>query len=65
VSISITLDDDLGRELNTAVANGNRSAFAAQAIREYLDRRNIEAASAWHASSTGATSRRRPPGTPP
>lgn len=52
-SISITLDDDLGEELNAAVAGSNRSAFVAEAIREYLDRRAIAAAAAWHASLTG------------
>ncbi|GIF26882.1 metal-responsive CopG/Arc/MetJ family transcriptional regulator [Actinoplanes tereljensis] len=53
VSISITLDDDLGEELNAAVAGSNRSAFVAEAIREYLDTRAVAAASAWHASLTG------------
>jgi predicted transcriptional regulator len=53
ISISITLDDDLGQDLNTAAAGGNRSALVAAAIREYLDRQAIEAASAWHASLTG------------
>lgn len=53
VSISITLDDELGDELNAAVAGGNRSALVAEAIREYLDQRAIAAASAWHASLTG------------
>jgi metal-responsive CopG/Arc/MetJ family transcriptional regulator len=53
MSISITLDDDLGRDLNEAVAGGNRSALIAEAIREYLDRRNIAAAAAWHASLEG------------
>jgi Arc/MetJ-type ribon-helix-helix transcriptional regulator len=53
MSISITLDDELGDELNTAVAGGNRSAVVAEAIREYLDRRAIAAAAAWHASLTG------------
>jgi metal-responsive CopG/Arc/MetJ family transcriptional regulator len=52
VSISITLDDELGEELNGAVAGANRSAFVAEAIREYLDRRAI-AAAAWHASLDG------------
>jgi metal-responsive CopG/Arc/MetJ family transcriptional regulator len=52
-SISITLDDDLGEELNAAVAGSNRSAFVAEAIREYLDRRAVAAAAAWHASLTG------------
>jgi predicted transcriptional regulator len=50
VSISITLDDDLGADLNEASAGGNRSALVAEAIREYLDRRAVEAARAWHAS---------------
>ena len=53
MSISVTLDDDLGRDLNAAVAGGNRSAVVADAIREYLDRRNVAAAQAWHASLTG------------
>lgn len=52
-SISITLDDELGRDLNAAVAGGNRSAVVADAIREYLDRRSIAAAAAWHASLAG------------
>ncbi len=54
VTLSITVDDDLGRDLNAAVAGGNRSALVAEAIREYLDRRNIAAAAAWHASLEGA-----------
>ena len=53
VTVSITIDDDLGRDLNIAVAGGNRSAVVATAIREHLDRRNIAAAAAWHASLTG------------
>jgi predicted transcriptional regulator len=53
MSISITLDDDLGRDLNAIAAGGNRSAIVAEAIREYLDRRNVAAAAAWHASLTG------------
>ncbi len=53
VSISITLDDDLGEDLNVAAAGGNRSALVATAIREYLDRQAVEAAAAWHASLTG------------
>ncbi|MFY1673583.1 ribbon-helix-helix domain-containing protein [Plantactinospora sp. WMMB334] len=53
VSISITLDDDLGAELNTAVGGGNQSAVVAEAIREYLDRRAVAAAAVWHASLTG------------
>jgi predicted transcriptional regulator len=53
VTLSITVDDDLGRDLNAVVAGGNRSAVVAQAIREYLDRRNIAAAAAWHASLGG------------
>lgn len=53
MSISITLDDELGDELNAAVAGANRSAFVAEAIRDYLDRRAIDAAAAWHASLTG------------
>jgi predicted transcriptional regulator len=54
VTLSITVDDDLGRDLNAAVAGGNRSAVVAAAIREYLDRRNVAAAAAWHASLEGA-----------
>lgn len=53
MSISITLDDELGDDLNAAAAGGNRSALVAEALREYLDRRAIEQASAWHASLTG------------
>jgi predicted transcriptional regulator len=53
MTLSITVDDDLGRDLNAVVAGGNRSALVAQAIREYLDRRNIAAAAAWHASLDG------------
>jgi predicted transcriptional regulator len=53
MTLSITVDDDLGRDLNAAVAGGNRSAVVAQAIREYLDRRHVAAAVAWHASLTG------------
>ena len=53
VSISVTLDDDLSEELNAAVAGNNRSAMVAEAIREYLDRRAVAAAAAWHASLTG------------
>jgi metal-responsive CopG/Arc/MetJ family transcriptional regulator len=53
VSISVTLDDELGDELNAAVAGSNRSAMVADAIREYLDRRAVAAAAAWHASLTG------------
>lgn len=53
VSISITLDDELGEELNAAVAGKSRSALVVEAIREYLDRRAIAAAEAWHASLTG------------
>jgi predicted transcriptional regulator len=53
ISISITLDDELGAELNAAVAGGNRSSIVAEAIREYLDRRAIAAAAAWHASLEG------------
>jgi hypothetical protein len=41
VSISITLDDELGEELDAAVAGSNRSALVAEAIREYLDRRAV------------------------
>ena len=53
VSISITLDDELGEELNAAVAGNNRSALVAEAIREHLDRRAVAAATDWHASLTG------------
>ncbi len=53
VSISITLDDELSEELNAVVAGSNRSALVAQAIREYLDRRAVAAAAAWHASLEG------------
>ncbi|MDG4822710.1 ribbon-helix-helix domain-containing protein [Asanoa sp. WMMD1127] len=52
-AMSITLDDDLAQALNAAVGGGNRSALVAEAIREYLDRRNIAAAKAWHASLEG------------
>jgi predicted transcriptional regulator len=53
VTLSVTIDDDLGRDLATAVDDGNRSAVVAEAIREYLDRRNLTAAAAWHASLEG------------
>jgi predicted transcriptional regulator len=53
VTVSITVDAELGRDLDAFVAGGNRSAVVAQAIREYLDRRNIAAAAAWHASLDG------------
>ncbi|HKS98910.1 MAG TPA: ribbon-helix-helix domain-containing protein [Rugosimonospora sp.] len=53
VSISVTLDDDLSEDLSAAVAGGNRSAIVAEAIREYLDRRRVAAAAAWHASLSG------------
>ncbi|HEY2673556.1 MAG TPA: hypothetical protein VGJ07_24720 [Rugosimonospora sp.] len=53
VTLSITVDDDLGRDLASAVNGGNRSAIVSVAIREYLDRRNIAAAADWHASLTG------------
>jgi Arc/MetJ-type ribon-helix-helix transcriptional regulator len=53
MSISITLDDELGEELNAAIGGGNRSAVVAEAIRDYLDRRAVAAAAAWHASLTG------------
>jgi metal-responsive CopG/Arc/MetJ family transcriptional regulator len=49
VSISINLDD----ELNPVVAGSNISAFVAEAIREYLDRRAVAAAATWHASLEG------------
>ena len=54
INISVTLDDDLGRDLDEAVAGGNRSALVAAAIREHLDRQRVQAAAAWHASLTGA-----------
>jgi metal-responsive CopG/Arc/MetJ family transcriptional regulator len=54
VTLSITVDDVLGQDLDKAVAGGNRSAFVADAIREFLDRRNIAAAAEWHASLTGS-----------
>jgi predicted transcriptional regulator len=54
VTLSITVDDDLHRDLTQAVNGGNRSSVIATAIREYLDRRNIAAAAAWHATLTGA-----------
>ena len=53
MSISVTLDDELGEALNAAVGGGNRSSVVAEAIREFLDRRAIAAAAAWHASLTG------------
>jgi metal-responsive CopG/Arc/MetJ family transcriptional regulator len=53
VSISVTLDDQLGADLNAATAGGNRSAIVAEAIREYLDRHAVAAAAAWHASLEG------------
>jgi len=53
MTLSITIDDELGRDLASAVNGGNRSAVVATAIREYLDRRNIAAATAWHASLDG------------
>jgi metal-responsive CopG/Arc/MetJ family transcriptional regulator len=53
VTLSVTIDDDLSRDLATVVAGGNRSAVVAAAIREYIDRRSIAAAAAWHASLTG------------
>ena len=52
-TLSTTIDDELGRDLASAVNGGNRSAVVATAIREYLDRRNIAAAAAWHASLDG------------
>jgi len=54
MNVSVTLDDDLGADLDAEVAGGNRSAVVATAIREYLDRRRVEAAAAWHAGLTGA-----------
>jgi predicted transcriptional regulator len=53
MTLSITIDDDLGRDLASAVDGDNRSAVVATAIREYLDRRGIAAAAAWHASLEG------------
>ena len=53
MSISITLDDELDEEVNAAVAGSNRSALVAQGLREYLDRRAVAAADAWHASLEG------------
>jgi predicted transcriptional regulator len=53
VSISVTLDDDLGEALNIAAAGGNRSSVVAEAVREYLDRRAVAAATVWHASLEG------------
>ncbi|WJK32189.1 hypothetical protein [Solwaraspora sp. WMMA2065] len=53
VSILITPDDDLGEELAAAVTGGNRFALIAWAIREYLDRRAVDAAAAWHAALAG------------
>jgi predicted transcriptional regulator len=53
MTLSITIDDDLGRDLAALVDGGNRSAVVAMAIREYLDRRNIAAAATWHASLSG------------
>ncbi len=52
VSISITLDDDLGDDLDAAAADGNRSDLVAAAIREYLDRQAVGKAAAWPASLT-------------
>jgi len=54
-TISVTLDPDLRRELDEEVADGDRSAVVAQAIRDYLDRKRITAAAEWHASLTGDT----------
>jgi metal-responsive CopG/Arc/MetJ family transcriptional regulator len=53
VSISVNLDDELSDDLDAAVGSGSRSAMVAAAIREYLDRRAVAAASAWHSSLTG------------
>jgi predicted transcriptional regulator len=53
VTLSITVDDDLGRELNAAAAGGDRSAVVATAVREYLGRRNIAATASWHAALAG------------
>jgi metal-responsive CopG/Arc/MetJ family transcriptional regulator len=44
---------NLDGELNVAVAGSDRSAFVADAIREYLDRRTVAAAVIWHASLEG------------
>jgi predicted transcriptional regulator len=53
MSISVTLDDELGAALNAAAAGGNRSSVVAEAIREYLDRKAVAAAAVWHASLEG------------
>jgi metal-responsive CopG/Arc/MetJ family transcriptional regulator len=53
VTLSITVDDDLSRDLDTAMSGGSRSALVARAIREYLDKCNIAAATSWHASLSG------------
>jgi metal-responsive CopG/Arc/MetJ family transcriptional regulator len=53
MNISVTLGDELGEELNAAVAGGNRSALVAVAIRQYLDRPTVAAAEAWHDSLEG------------
>jgi hypothetical protein len=49
---SITVDDDLGRELG-AVPGEDCTAAVARAIRKYLDRRAIAVVAAWHASLDG------------
>ncbi|MEV6346240.1 ribbon-helix-helix domain-containing protein [Actinoplanes sp. NPDC051851] len=54
VCISITLDDELAAELDVAAAEGSRSAFVADAVREHLARLAVDDAIAWHASLTGA-----------
>lgn len=46
MAVTVTLDDQLCRQIDEAVARGNRSAL-------FLDRPNIAAAAAWHASLTG------------
>jgi metal-responsive CopG/Arc/MetJ family transcriptional regulator len=53
MNISVTLDDDLGADLDEEVAGGNRSALVATAVRELLDRRRAARAAEWHASLTG------------
>jgi hypothetical protein len=59
MSILVTVDDELGEVLNGAVGDGNRSSVVAEAVREYLDRRAIAAASAsTFNSSSGSRARR-------
>jgi hypothetical protein len=47
------MDEGRSGERDAVVAVGDRSAVVAEAIREYLDRRHIAAATAWHASLAG------------